>query len=201
MRYVEGSFTSGKRLTTMLLLVLVLCGVVFGVCLVWHYPHWSVLRAEYITQGFMESTSRRTLLDVFANGLVWTGCALLLTYLCGYSAIGHAFSLAVVFMRGVALGVTVSATYIDYAYKGILVILSMVTFHAVVTTLVLVFASIVSITQSTAVACAVLGRTSERVELKQYNLKYLKYSIVVVLSSIVDTLLTYLLCDRLLPLS
>jgi hypothetical protein len=182
-----------------LLLVLVMCGEILGVCLVRNYPHWSVLRAEYITQGFMESTSRRTLLDVFTNGLAWTGSALLMVYLCGYSAIGHAVSLGVVFARGVALGVTISATYLDYDYFGILIVLAMVAFHAVVSTLVIVFATISSMKQSTAVACAVLGRTSERVVLRQYNLKYVKYAVVIVLSSVVDTLLTYLLCDRLLP--
>jgi hypothetical protein len=200
MRYVEDGFTSGKRLTTMLLLVLVLCGVVFGVCLVWHYPHWNLLRTEYATQGFLESTTKRTLLDVYTNALAWTSSALLIVYLCGYSAIGHALSLAVVFMRGVALGLTISATYVDYSSKGILVVVTMVVFHAVVTTLALVFATIDSIHQSTAVACSMLGRTSGRVVLRRYNLKFVKYAVVVVLSSAVDTLLTYLLCDRLLPI-
>lgn len=182
----------------MLSLSLLVCGIVGGVYLVCEHPAWSYLRTAPMTQGFTESTSSKTLLDVFLNAFLWTGYTLVLTYLCGYSAIGHPISLLLLLVRGVALGVSASTTYVDYGYRGVLVLVSMVLLHAVVSTMVLVSATVSSLRQSTSIAYTLMGRSSEPSSIRRYSLRFLRYTGVVLASSLVDTALTYLLTDRVL---
>lgn len=198
MRYVDNSLGSGKKLISMLLLILMSIGVIGGVYLVCKHSNWDWLYSNYITQGFTEDTSSKTLLDVFFNSVLWTGYILVLVYVCGYSAIGHPISLLIMLSRGIALGVTVCKLYLDYGSKGILVFISMVMVHAIISTIVLMFATVTSLMQSTSIACTILGRSSDVISLKQYNLKFLSYISIIVASSIIDTILTYVFINRLL---
>lgn len=191
MRYVENSLNNGKKLTTALLLALVFCGIVFGVYLVWQHPNWELLHNKYISQGFIVESTSKTLLQVFLNAFSWTCYSLLIVYLSGYSAIGHPISLMLMLLRGIALGISMCMLYLDYRLKGILIFISLVMVHAVASTVVLAFATITSITQSTKIACTILGRSSDMIFLKRYNMRFLLYAIVVLISSIVDTILTY----------
>lgn len=196
MRYVENGIGISNRLTYILLTSLILCGVVGGVCLVCSHPELACLREGYMTQGFAVDSSSRTLLRVFVDALSWTGYSLLAIYLCGYSAIGHLMSLALLLLRGVALGVSTGILYMEYGFSGILTFVSMVMLHAVVTSMVLVSSTITSITQSTTIACTIVGHSSEVLNLRRYNVRFLAYTMVVVLSSIVETALTYALYGK-----
>lgn len=198
MRYVDNSFGSGKKLISMLLLILMSIGVIGGVYLVCRHSNWDWLYSNYITQGFTEDTSSKTLLDVFLNAISWTGYILVIVYICGYSAIGHPVSLLMILSRGMALGVTVCKLYLDYSSKGIIIFILMVMVHAIVSTVVLMFATITSLTQSTVIACTILGRSSDTISLQRYNLKFLSYVSIIVASSIIDTILTYVFINRLL---
>jgi len=198
MRYAENSFCNGKKLMSILLLILTLCGVVCGIWLMLSHADWEYLHTNIITQGFTEDGSRKTLLDVFFNSLSWTSYTLILVYLCGYSAIAHPICLFLLFMRGVALGVSTATMYVEYGSKGILIFLLMVMLHAIISSMVLVFAVIQSLTQSTMIACNIFGRSSDLIRIQKYNLKFLLYAIIIILSSIIDTILTYLLTNRLL---
>lgn len=198
MRYVENGFGNGKKLISILLLILIFCGVIGGIYLMWYHSNWDFIHTNFITQGFVEETSSKTLLNVFLNALSWTSYTLILIYLCGYSAIGHPVSLLLILMRGIALGISVCTLYLNYNSKGILIFISMVMVHAIASTMVLVFATITSLTQSTMIACTILGRSSDLIMLKKYNIKFLLYAIIVILSSVVDTVLTYVFYDTLL---
>lgn len=198
MRYPESNLYSGKKLISILLFILILCGVIFGVWLMYSNSEFVSLHSNVLTQGFTESTSNRTLLDVFFNSLSWTSYILILLYLCGYSAISHPISLFLIFTRGVALGTSASTIYIEYGSKGILILISMVMFHAITSSVVLIFAVMQSLMQSTTIAYNIFGRSSDLINIKRYNLKFMLYAIVIFLSSIIDTFLTYALTNKLL---
>jgi len=65
MRYAENSFYNGKRLISILLLTLILCGVVCGVWLMHSNSEAVQLHNAVLTQGFVKDASYKTLLDVF----------------------------------------------------------------------------------------------------------------------------------------
>jgi len=128
----------------------------------------------------------------------WTSYSLILLYLCGYSAISQPVSLFILFARGVALGVSSTTIYLEYGSKGILILLSMVMFHAVVSSVVLVFAVIQALMQSTMIAYNIFGRSFDSINVKRYNINFIVYAIVITVSSAIDTSLTYLLTNKLL---
>lgn len=198
MRYAESNFYNGKKLISILLFTLILCGVVFGVWLMYSHSEVVQLHSAVLTQGFVEDTSYKTLLDVFLNAMSWTSYTLVLLYLCGYSAISHPVSLFLLFIRGVALGTSASITYIEFGSKGVLILISMVMFHAITSSIVLVFAVIQALMQSTMIAYNVFGRSSDLINIKKYNISFIVYAIVITLSSVVDTFLTYILTSKLL---
>ncbi|MCC8068488.1 MAG: hypothetical protein LIO71_01835 [Ruminococcus sp.] len=198
MRYAENSFYNGKRLISILLLTLILCGVVCGVWLMHSNSEAVQLHNAVLTQGFVKDASYKTLLDVFFNAMSWTSYSLILLYLCGYSAISQPVSLFILFARGVALGVSSTTIYLEYGSKGILILLSMVMFHAVVSSVVLVFAVIQALMQSTMIAYNIFGRSFDSINVKRYNINFIVYAIVITVSSAIDTSLTYLLTNKLL---
>ena len=197
MRYIEKDFYNGKKLMTSLLLILILLGVSFGVWLVCNKSDWKYLYNPIVTQGFIKNFSQKTILDIFLSSFTWTTLMLGLIYLCGYSAISHIVNLGVIFFRGVALGISISSTYIEHHSKGILIYLLVMMFHTVVSSTVMVFATMDSLWQSNNIASTIMGHSSEMFRLKRYNLKFLVYVIIIALSSIVDTCLLYLFADRL----
>lgn len=197
MRYIEKNFYNGKKLMTSLLLVLILLGVTLGVWLVCRNPNWEYLYNPIVTQGFITDYYQKTILDVFLNAFIWTGILLMIIYFCGFSAISHIIAISMIFLRGLALGISISSTYLEYSSKGILIYLLVMMLHSVISSIVLVFATIDSLLQSNTILCTILERSSEVIRIKKYNLKFLMYLIIVLFSSIVDTCLLYLLIDRL----
>ncbi|MGN1411171.1 MAG: hypothetical protein ACI4WH_01505 [Oscillospiraceae bacterium] len=196
MRYIEKDFCNGKKLITSLLLILILIGVIFGVWLVCSRSDWKYLLSPIMTQGLIKEYSQKTILEVFLNSFTWTGILLMIIYFCGYSAISHPITLGTIFFRGIALGISISSTYIEYQSKGVLIYLLLMMFNIIVSSIVLVFATMDSLIQSTTITCTILGRSSELFKIKKYNLKFLMYLTIITLSSIADTCLLYLFIDK-----
>jgi hypothetical protein len=192
MRHIQKSFCDGKKLLTTLLLALILLGVTLGVWLVCSESAWEYLYSPVITQGFIVDYSQKTILDVFIDSYVWTGILLVVIHLCGFCAIAQPLTIGFIFSRGVALGISISSMYLEYGSKGVLMYILAMMFHVVVTSIVLVFATVDSLGHSNLMLYTALERSFENFKLKKYNHRLIIRLVIVLLSSIMNTCLLHL---------
>ncbi len=172
--------------------VLFLAGFAFGTAFCNDYPKLYEFSKNFLSRFLEERTDNgffQILLNSFINSLLFLG----ITFVVGTSMMGVVLSPATVALRGFMCGCLMAYIYSVYSLKGIafnaVVLIPCETFFAIA----LVLASIESVKFSFLLAKLTLPRSAPvnlYFEFKSYCAKYALYSLTVLLSSLLDALIS-----------
>lgn len=189
------------RVVTVLFLIL-MSGVLLGTVLFRNSPDRTVYTADALCHGFIKVSSSQTVLSVFIRSVTWTSFLLTVLFVLGFCGISQPLELLVLLWRGTALGISVSYMYSVYEIKGTLISALMILPHAVMTSVILVFAVREALRASGLYILHISGRTTDPDEAQhQMKLYFIRFAVLMaasLVSSVADTVLTYLFTDRLL---
>jgi stage II sporulation protein M len=186
-----------------LLFAVISVGVLFGTLFFRGAADKSIFSSDFLCQGFVKLYHEQTVMDVFLRSVSWTSLYLVLLFLMGFCCISQPLELLMLFIRGCALGVSVSYTYNMYGIKGAGISVLMILPHALITSVVLVFGAREAMRCSNLYFMHVIGRDSEEAEPVQLKLYFLRFAVLMAaipLSAALDSVITYFLTDRLLKI-
>lgn len=188
------------RVVTVLFFVM-MSGVLLGTLLFRGGSDTSVYTSDVLSHGFIKLSCTQTLTEVFIRSVSWTSFLLILLFVLGFCSISQPLELMVLLWRGTALGLSVSYMYSIYEIKGAVISALMILPHAVITSVVLVFAARESLRFSDLYILHIAGRDDESSSAPQLKLYIIRFAVLLtaaLVSSFLDCALTYLFTDRLL---
>lgn len=118
--------------------------------------------------------------QMFSEGLIFVGSCLIMLMLCGFCAVGQAFTLLTLLVRGFTIGAGISITYLTYGAKGVTMTAVLIAPAALMTCAVLMLGARESIRQSNIISKFTFKRDPDP---KQADVKlyFLKFAVLVVL--------------------
>lgn len=188
------------RVVTLLFLVL-MSGIFLGTMLFCRSGDRSVYTADAVCHGFIKLSSSQSVLDVFIRSVSWTSFLLIILFIAGLCSISQPVELMVLLWRGTAIGISVSYMYSIYELKGVLISALMILPHAVITSVILVFAAREALRSSNLYILHLSGKfpdTEENYRMRLYFIRFAVLFAAALVSSVIDSALTYLFTDRLL---
>ena len=185
-----------RRTSIIIMLAFILMGITAGTVIYTKYPE----TAAGIS-GFIKTSDKRTLAMVFKEAFRSTFLMLILLMFSGFSAVSQPLELGSLIYRGIILGISFSYTYVTYAFKGIFICVLMILPHALATSVILVLAVRESMRMSNAAAVMLFKDNPdipERPDTRLYLLKFMVLVILLLISSAIDCIITYLLTGMLI---
>lgn len=185
-----------NKTSIVIMLAFIIVGIIAGTITYTKCPDM----AENIS-GFIKTSGKRTIVTVFNDAFKSTFFILLLLMFSGFSAISQPVELSALIYRGFILGMSFSYTYAVHALKGIFICVLMILPHALITSVILVLAVRESMKMSNAVAVSAFKDSHEfmeRPDIKMYVLKFAVLMFFLIVSSVIDCIITYLLTGMLI---
>lgn len=182
-----------KKISILLLFGLIVLGIIIGTITFCTIPDNELLMNGLFNHGFIKIDSGQTMVDNFLIAFRNTSFLIVILFILGFGAVSQPIEAFVPFYRGVALGISVSFTYLQYGFKGFLVALLIILPHAVGSSIILILATRESIKSSNMFAgFAFVGRDSEKPnpQIKFYFIKFLVLLVLLMISSILDSVLS-----------
>lgn len=188
-----------RRMRVLTLLMCVLAaGIAAGTVFYCIADDKSVFLSEKLNHGFIKLSEGQSLVSVFYRSVSWTALFVVILMLFGFSAITQLISISLLFYRGAALGMAISYMYGIYAVRAVPIILVMILPHALFTSIILILSVRESVRFSNIYLLYMLhklGENEERPELKLYAVRFAVLLIMVLLSSLIDSAITYFTTD------
>jgi len=188
------------RVITLLFSVIAV-GVLFGTLFFRGASDKSIFTSDLWCHGFIKFSYEQSVMDVFMRSVSWTSLYVMMLFLMGFCCISQPLQMLLLFMRGCALGVSVSYIYSLYGIRGALVSVFMILPHAVMTSVVLVFAAREAMRCSNLYLLYVSGKNSDSTDTPQLKLYFLRFAVLmaaILVSTLLDCVITYFLTDKLL---
>ncbi len=182
-----------SKASLMLLMFLVLLGVLAGTLIFCNMSGSDISDLSFITQGFIKERSEHTFIQTFLESFSSSSLLVLVCFLMGFWAIAQPFELFVPFFRGLGLGTSMSYIYTMYGIKGFFIILIMILPHAVISSVAIIFSVRESIRLSNLFAETIVNGNNSNMAscIKLYLLKFLILFVIIGLSSLLDSILTF----------
>lgn len=201
-REIKYSEEDMKRTRVVFLLFAVIsAGIFFGTMLFRGSSDTDIFMSDVLSGGFIKLADTQSVLDVFYRSVSGTSLLVIILFLLGFCCISQPAELFILFYRGMTLGIAVSFVYGAYGVRGAAVALFMILPHAVITSTVLVFAAREAMRLSNIYIFYIAGRiseTDEKPELRLYAVRFAVLMFFVLISSVIDCVITYFLTDKLL---
>lgn len=185
-----------NRTSVIIMLIFIVIGIIVGTVFYVKCPEISETFGHFI-----KTPDKRSILTVFGEAFTDTFILIVLLMLMGFGSIFQPFEIATLLYRGFALGVSFSYTYSLYAVKGFFICVLMILPHALITSVLLVLAVRESMRMSTSIAVFSFKGDSEiikRPDVHMYIIKFTVLAVLLVVSSVIDCFITYLLTGMLI---
>lgn len=181
------------KASLMLLMFLVLLGVLAGTLVFCNMSGSDISDLSFVTQGFIKERAEHTFIQTFLESFSSSSLLVLVCFLMGFWAIAQPFEILVPFFRGLGLGASMSYIYAMYGIKGFFIILIMILPHAVISSVAIIFSARESIRLSNLFAETVVNGNNSNMTscIKLYLLKFLILFVIIGLSSLLDSILTF----------
>ncbi len=184
-----------------LLFGVIILGVFSGTLLYCSRDDKLIFLSEFMCNCFIRTTETKSIIDVFTDAVSWTSALVILQFLLGFCAISQVVEISVLFYRGITLGISFAYTYSMYGKSAFGILLLMVLPHALITSVVLVLASREALRFSNSYICCLSGNVDDDMHesnLRLYVIRFIVLMLMVVVSAVIDSVITYLLTDILL---
>lgn len=182
-----------------LLFAVISAGVLFGTMIFRESSDRDFWKSDALCQGLIKLSSSQSVTDVFIRSVSWTVMPLAVLFLTGFCCVSQPAEMLLLFLRGNAIGISVSYMYSLPGLKGAAAAVLMILPHAAVTSVILVFAAREALRCSNIYLFYFAGKeTDNPPQLNLYLLRFAVLAAASVLSSAADSLITFLLTDRLL---
>ena len=179
----------------------IVIGVILGTLIYCMKDDKSIFLSDRLNHGFIKLSERQSILSVFYRAISGTSLLVILLFLSGFCSISQPAEIFILFYRGTALGISISYIYGVYGAKGILVSAAMILPHALITSVVLVLAAREALRFSNLYMFYLTRQTPDeslRPQLKLYLIRFVVLMAFVLVSSLIDCVITYLLTDVLI---
>lgn len=185
-------FSNTRALLLALMLVLLL-GVLFGTLTF----RGTDSGLSFITNSFIKDRAEQTFIQTFANSFCGAGALALLCFFLGFSALAQPIELLVPLFRGLGLGTTIAFIYSSYGVKGFAITLVLIIPHAVISSMAIIIAAREGLRLSNLFTGFAIGEKSAldfpiKKSIKLYLLKFVILFVIIGLSSLLDSILTFL---------
>lgn len=176
------------------LMVIVLVGVLFGTLAFCNMSSNDVSNLSFITQGFIKNRAQQTFLQTLSTSFSSSGLLVLVCFLLGFCAIGQPMEILIPFFRGLGLGTSIAYIYASYGVRGFFITLIMIMPHAVISSIAIIISARESMKLSnlfTTFAWSSKNNMEMRSNIKLYLLKFLILFVIIGISSLIDSILTF----------
>lgn len=182
-----------KRIFMEMLSLFMFFGVAFGTILVIKDRDMSMVAKAVFHQNLVKSNEEQNVFRIFAGSFLPVAVTLVFQLLCGFFAFGQLLSVSTLFFRGMAGGISASLIYLSYGIKGFAIILITLLPVMIFDLYILVLGARESVKLSNTVAFYIAGKKGgDYNELRLYMLKYLVLMGFAFVSSVLDSILTYI---------
>ncbi|MDO5559080.1 MAG: hypothetical protein Q4F95_05720 [Oscillospiraceae bacterium] len=192
-----------KRMRVLTLLMCVLAaGIAAGTIFYCLTDNKAVFLSDKLSHGFIKLSQQQSVISVFYRSVSWTSMFVILLMLSGFCAISQLISISLLFYRGAALGMAVSYMYGLYGSRAVPAVIIMVLPHALFTSVILLLAVRESVRFSNLSFLYIVRRLpddEERPELKLYMIRFAVLLFLVLISAVIDCVITYFTTDMLIP--
>lgn len=181
------------------LFAIISAGVLLGT-LIFKERDSSDFLSDYLCQGFVAAGGSQSAMDAFSISLSWTSFFVVSMFMLGFCSISQPLEFLLLFYRGIAIGMSLSYIYSYYGVKGALSAIFTVIPYAIITSVIMVFAAREAIRMSNLYIFWLVGRVHEddnNAQLKLYIIRFAVLMFFVLLASVIDCTISYLLADKL----
>lgn len=186
--------TQRRKLSLGLLLLLMSGGIVAGTVTVCSAENLNAVNTSVFTQNLLKTTEEKTIIQIYLNSFMPLAAALIVQYLCGFSALGQPLTIAGIIYRGVSTGISASIFYLMLGIKGFLAILIMLFPFAAVSSMILILGARESIKFSNMFMSYALNKHVEddrHSGIKLFTVKFIVLIVLSLLAAAADSLITY----------
>lgn len=181
-----------KKISILLLFGVILLGTLIGTITFSAMPDNQVFNSDILNNGFMKHTTSMSVFEAFLSSFKNTAVFIAMLFLFGLCAVSQPAEVFILFYRGMALGISISSTYYAYGFKGLPMALLMILPHAVLSSVILILAVRESVKLSNIFAGFAFSDKKNNEfnpQVKLYFIKYVVLLVLLVLSSLLDSVL------------
>ena len=186
--------TSNTKVFIIALMAIMLLGVLIGTLAFCNMNSNDVSNLSFITQGFIKNRAEQTFIKTIAASFSSAGVLALICFLLGFCAIAQPVELLIPLFRGLGLGTSIAYIYSCYGVRGFFITFIMIIPHAVISSIAIIIAARESIRLSnlfTSIAMSTKTDIEMRSSIKLYLLKFLILFGIIGISSLIDSILTF----------
>lgn len=183
--------------SVLFLMVLFLIGVLVGTILYCNLESESLDRLSKLSGSFIDSRLGQTFIQTFVNSFSGTFMLLLACFILGFGAVFQPLEILIPVFRGLGIGVSLSGMYSQFGVGGFCTSLVLIIPNGIISAMVLIIAVREAIRMSNSIGNAIFSRKTvyEPVDYKLYFTKFVILSAILTISSLTDSLLTFLFAD------
>ncbi len=194
---MTGAKKSDKFITNessiLMLMILFLAGVFAGTVLYCNFDITGQDKLLGIAGSFIDTRLEQTFIQTLVNSFSGAFMLLLGCFILGFCAISQPIEVLIPVFRGLGLGVSLAGMYSQFGLGGFCVSLVLIVPQGIVSAIVIMFAAREAVRMSNSIGMVVFsGRHEfEAIDNRLYFTKFVILSAVLVASSIIDSLLTF----------
>ena len=178
-----------------ILFLLFLIGVLYGGLIAASASDDVIAKLSGITGGFADKRAQQSLLSTFFSSLGSYMLILFALYILGFSSISQPLELFVPAFYGLGIGITMGYIYKTQLFKGVVYCAVLVVPHTVIALTAIVLAAREAFLMSNLFLGCVFPKLAGELSsetLKLYSVKCVVLSAVILISAVVDCLLTFI---------
>ena len=187
--------TLKKNKLTMLIAAFFFAGMLYGALLVGFGEKGLIDSLDFITKGYVESRTEQSLLVTFGHSFCSSGIFILVLFVLGFSAVSIPVIVFLPLFKGLGLGVSIGYLYTVYAVKGAAFCAVLVLPAALFSTFAIILAGRESLKLSLLFLSSFVPRINGTISprgVKLYCAKFLVLLAIVIISSLIDCVTTFL---------
>jgi len=144
-----------------------------------------------ITDNYFTQQVTQNFLLNFLSGFISNFIYIFLLFLCGFCAISQPFILMLVMFKGLSIGITISSIYVLYGKSALTFVFVLIIPNIIINSMLFIYCCIQSIKLSSYfyVSAVKNNVTKKQYLIKEFCLKYIAYTIIVSLFSVINALM------------
>ncbi len=191
------SSLSHNEAAVLLLMILFLAGVFIGTMLFGRLNGEQLESLGRVTGSLIDNRLGQTFLQTLMNSFSGAFVLLLGCFILGYSAVSQPVEIIIPVFRGLGMGVSLAGMYSRYGIRGFGMSMVLIIPGGIISAFVLMFAVREALRMSGSICMIIFSdRNIQRtLDHKLYFTKFVILTAILVISSLIDSLFTFLFAD------
>ena len=186
------AFFIKKNKLLILMTLFFLLGMILGTLTINASDSTIINRMSFLVSSYLDKRIKQPFFTTFCSSFFSVFIYMIITYFLGFCAISTPFIFFVLIFRGLGLGMSMGYLYAYYGIQGMLFCTVMILPTAVISTVILLFASRDAQRLSVAFSSSFLPSVKTSVTpqyIKKYTVKYFAFTVIIAISSLFDSIL------------